>query len=156
MNYETLNVSCGSWQTSSKISSWMYGICYSEPALQFQTEILTVRLQRWPLARIRQLITKRSHCSLHPLFFLQDFLGQMECSLGEIVSVGRLKRALQWVTLFFTNYYTFYNDFATIKHFAAIKEQLWCLLLFWLWKEKCLYWQNGVCFIILSAIVYLY
>ena len=26
---------------------------------------------------------------------LQDFLGQMECSLGEIVSAGRLKRALQ-------------------------------------------------------------
>ena len=26
---------------------------------------------------------------------LQDFLGQMECSLGEIVSAGRLKRALK-------------------------------------------------------------
>lgn len=29
------------------------------------------------------------------MFMFQDFLGQMECSLGEVVSAGRLKRALK-------------------------------------------------------------
>ena len=36
-------------------------------------------------------------CIVQSMFFdmLQDFLGEMECSLGEIVSAGRLKRALK-------------------------------------------------------------